>query len=199
MRELSAKRGYALAMRWHLAVIVLTCIAVTNAEAEPLVTISCDKPTGFNIRYGTTLKERVEAGGNKQSEPPPKLRGPVEDGYLGRPTFIIDSNRRDMTVVWAELPEEVELRKRAKELNLPQIPPPPATDATVILFFKEHISAIEVEPWSIMTYSFFPTLGTAFIGQQAMQPGSKSTIQLATFAHCEFSWTNPKDQPFTKQ
>jgi hypothetical protein len=104
-----------------------------------------------------------------------------------------------MTVVWAELPEDAELRKRAKEMNIPQLPPPSASDATVVLFSRDQISAIEAEPWSMTTYSFFPTLGTAFIGQQAMQPGSKNTVQLATFAHCEFSWTNPNDDPGKKR
>ena len=50
----------------------------------------------------------------------------------------------------------------------------------------------EAEPWSIMTYSFFPTVGKAFIGQQFMDLGSKNIRQLATFAHCEFSWNNPQ-------
>jgi hypothetical protein len=65
---------------------------------------------------------------------------------------------------------------------------PTATDATVVLFLDEQISVIEVAPWSIMTYSFFPKIGTAFIGQQAMQPGSRDATQLATFARCEFAW-----------
>lgn len=99
-----------------------------------------------------------------------------------------------MTVIWAELPEDVELRKQAKELNLPQTPPPPATDAIIVLFSTDQISAIEAEPWSIMTYSFFPKMGTAFISEQYIQFG-KDTRQMATFAHCEFSWTNPSMQP----
>jgi hypothetical protein len=61
------------------------------------------------------------------------------------------------------------------------------------MFFKQQISAIEVAPWSVTTYSFFPTLGTAFISQQSMGLGLKNSTQLATFAHCEFSWTNPKE------
>jgi hypothetical protein len=50
-----------------------------------------------------------------------------------------------------------------------------------------------------MTYSFFPKIGTAFIGQQAMQPGTKSVMQIATFAHCQFSWTNPNNDPGKKR
>jgi hypothetical protein len=49
-----------------------------------------------------------------------------------------------------------------------------ATDATVVLFTDDQISAIEVSPWSIMTYSFFPKLGTAFIGQQGCGARNKS-------------------------
>ena len=178
-----------------IAVLLVICLALPTARAEPLVTISCDKPNGFNIAYGTTLRERFEARQKNQAQPPPALIGPSMDGYSGKPTFVIDSNKTNMTVIWAELWEDVQLREQAKNLNIPQLPPPPATDATDVLFFIEQISAVKAEPWSIMTYSFFPTLGTAFIGQQAMRPGSKDTTQLATFARCEFSWTNPNDDP----
>jgi hypothetical protein len=68
-----------------------------------------------------------------------------------------------------------------------------------VLFTDDQISAIEVDPWSIMTYSFFPMLGTAFIGQQAAELGTKNTAELATFAHCQFSWANPKDDPAKKR
>jgi hypothetical protein len=50
-----------------------------------------------------------------------------------------------------------------------------------------------------MTYSFYPRFGTAFIGQQAISLGLKNTQQLATFAHCEFSWANPNDDPIKKR
>jgi hypothetical protein len=185
------EHGAGHSMRFLVSALAwLATLAI--ADGEPMLTISCDKPTGFNIAYGTSFKERLEASEKKQPEPPPALTGPNEDGYLGKPTFIIDSNRKKMTVIWAELPEDVELRKQAKQFNMPMMPPPPAADGAVVLFFQEQISAVQVEPWSIMTYSFFPTIGTAFIGQQWMQPGSKSTRQLATFARCEFSWTNPR-------
>jgi hypothetical protein len=81
---------------------------------------------------------------------------------VATPTFIIDSNEKKMTAIWAEPPEDAELRKRAKELNVPQMPPPPATEATVVWFTKEQISAIQVEPWSITTYSFYPNIRHRF-------------------------------------
>jgi hypothetical protein len=183
-----------------MTALVLACIcAIPKADAEPLVTISCDKPNGFNIRYGTTLQQRFEASQKKQPEPAPALSGPNKDGYLGTPTFVVDSNKKDMTIIWAELPEDVELRKQAKEQNLPMIPPTPATKGIVVMFMEDQISAVEVVPWSIMTYSFFPTLGTGFLGQQSMVPGIGDTTQMATFAHCEFSWSNPKDDPAKKR
>jgi hypothetical protein len=144
--------------------VVACAVALAKANAGPMLTISCDKPNGFNIAYGASFKERVEARREKQPEPPPSLKGPTQDAYTGKPTFIIDSNEKKMTIIWTELPEDVELRKKAKELNIPQMPPPPAIEANIVWFSKKQISAIEVGPWSIMTYSFYPTFGTAFIG-----------------------------------
>src|SRR5260370_22184037 len=89
------------------AVAWLATLAI--ADAEPMLTISCDKPTGFNIAYGrTSLKERLEALEKKQPEPPPALTVPNQDGYLGKLTFIIDSNRKKITVIWAQLPQDVQ-------------------------------------------------------------------------------------------
>ena len=96
-----------------------------------------------------------------------------------------------MTVIWAESSTDVATRKLLKESKIPPMPPPPATIATIVSFMSEQISAIEAEPWSIMTYSFFPTLGTVFIDDQFFDVAQKNTMQIATFAHCEFSWTNP--------
>ena len=77
------------------------------------------------------------------------------------------ADKKKMTVICAELPEDVEAKRNAKELNMMISPPPAARDAHVVLFMDDQISAIELMPWVIMTYSFFPNLGTAFIGHQA--------------------------------
>ena len=187
-------------MRLSLSVTVilaLTHIVVPSASAEPLVTISCDKPNGVSIAYGAPLQERVEAREKNQPEPPRTLKE-QKNGYAALPTFIIDSNKKKVTVIWSELPKDAEARKELKDLSVPTIPPPPATDATAVLFTDDQISAIETDLWSITTYSFFPKIGTAFIGQQAMQTGTTSAIELATFAHCQFSWANPKGDPTKK-
>jgi hypothetical protein len=182
-----------------IVVIMVACAAgLARANAEPPLTISCEPPDGFNIGYGTTITERIAADQKKQPEPPPTLRGPTKDGYSRKPTFVIDSNRKNMTVIWAESPDDVEVRKLAKKFNLAPIPPDPATEAIIVSFMSEQISAIEAEPWSIKTYSFFPTFGTVFIGEQLFDVAQKNTRQIATFAHCEFSWTNPNDDPRRK-
>jgi hypothetical protein len=49
-------------------IMAFGCLAGAEAHAEPLVTISCGKPNGFNIAYGTSLIERFEASEKKQPE-----------------------------------------------------------------------------------------------------------------------------------
>lgn len=164
-----------------------------KAFAEPLVTISCEKPEGVSTAYGVSLTDRMNAPANSQSgKIEPSLKGPTKDGYRGKPTFVIDSDKKNITISWTELPEDAELQKQAKAAGLPQIPPVPAAEGTVVQFFTEQISAVQVDPWSIMTFSFFPKLGTTFISQQAIDLASKNTHQAALFAHCEFSWSRPQ-------
>jgi hypothetical protein len=176
------------------ALCAILAISLTpKAIAEPLVTISCEKPEGVSIAYGVSLTDRMNASANNQSgNIKPSLKGPTKDGYRGKPTFVIDSNKKSITISWTELPEDAQLQKQAKEAGLPQLPPVPAAEGIVTQFFTEQISAVQVDPWSIMTFSFFPKLGIAFISQQAIDLASKNTHQAALFAHCEFSWSRPQ-------
>src|SRR5262245_65534443 len=122
-----------------------------KAIAEPLATISCEKPEGVSLAYGVSPTDRMNASSNSQSgKIEPSLKGPTKDGYRGKPTFVIDSNKKNITVAWTEFPEDPELQKQAKEAGLPQLPPVPAADGTVVQFFAELISAVQVDPWSIM-------------------------------------------------
>jgi hypothetical protein len=179
------------------AMLTIVCVgAMSKVSAEPLVTISCEKPNGVSISYGTPLQERLEAKEKNQPEQPPTLKEPEKSGYAALPTFVIDSNKKKVTVIWSELPKDEEGKKGIERAWT--IPPPPATDATVVLFTDDQISAIEADLWSITTYSFFPKTGSAFIGQQATQPGTKNAIEVATFAHCQFSFSNQKDDPAKK-
>lgn len=190
-------------LHWLIGIVSPLIIGLCNvvtpqANADPLLTISCDQPKGVSIAYGVSLTELVEADQKKQPEPPPTLKAPTKDGFVAKPTFVIDANKRRVTVIWAESPEDAELRKQAEKLKLPISPPSPAREATVVQFLDDQISAIEPGPWSITTYSFFPKMGTAFIAQQAMSLGLKKATEIATFAYCQFSWSNPNDDPLHK-
>ena len=172
---------------------ILAISLSSKAIAEPLVTISCEKPEGVSMAYGVLLTDRMNAAADSQSgKIEPSLKGPTKDGYRGKPTFVIDSNKKTITISWTQFPEDAELQLQAKAAGLPQVPPAPAGEGTVVQFFTELISAVQVDPWSIMTFSFFPKLETAFISQQAISLASKNTHQAALFAHCEFSWSRPQ-------
>lgn len=145
------------------------------------------------MAYGVSLAERMNApAGGQSGKVEPSLKGPTKDEYRGKPTFVIDSDKKDVAISWTEFPEDPELQKQAKESGLPHLPPVPASRGSVVGFFDEQISAVQAEPWSIMTFSFFPKLGIAFISQQAISLASKNTHQVASFARCQFSWTRPQ-------
>jgi hypothetical protein len=171
---------------------VLASLLSTSSIAEPLLTISCDKPEGSSITYGVSLTERLNAAAKEQPEPTnPTLRGPIKNGYLAKPTFVVDSNRKKITTVWNEVEEDAKLREQAKKLGL-LLPLPTVSDGVIVQFLPEQISAIQVTPWSITTFSFFPKMGKAFINQQSMDLGFHNAMQLSTFARCEFSWSGPR-------
>src|SRR5262249_62388564 len=91
-----------------------------------------------------------------------------------------------------DLAEHPELQTSSQQARFSYPPPVPTAEGTVVQFFTEQISAVQVDPWSILTFSFFPKLGTAFISQHAISLASKNTHQVASFAHCEFSWSRPQ-------
>jgi hypothetical protein len=128
-------------MKIRIAVIctlfsVSAATVTTSVIAEPLVTISCDQPMGSSIAYGAPSSDRT----NARSEPTsPTLAGPIKDGFTGKPTFVIDSNRKKITIIWSELEEDIKLREQAKKFNLPQLSPLPAYDGVVVQFTPEQI------------------------------------------------------------
>jgi len=72
------------------------------------------------MQYGVSFSDPLRATENNQPEPKPSLEGPTKDGFVGKPTFVVDTNEKNVTVIWGELPEDVELRKNAKERGLPK-------------------------------------------------------------------------------
>src|SRR4030095_4514332 len=116
--------AWRLAMDFRpFALCAILAISLTpKAIAEPLVTISCEKPEGVSMAYGVSLTDRMNASANNQSgNIKPSLKGPTKDGYRGKPTFVIDSNKKSITISWTELPEDAQLQKQAKEAGLPQL------------------------------------------------------------------------------
>jgi len=79
------------------------------------------------MQYGVSFSDPLRATENNQPEPKPSLEGPTKDGFVGKPTFVVDTNEKNVTVIWGELPEDVELRKNAKERGLPTVPPQAAS------------------------------------------------------------------------
>src|SRR5690349_5415888 len=137
------------------AVLVAYLVPVLSL-AEPIVTISCDAPKGFRMEYGASARERVQAENDHRPEPKPHFKGPVKDGYKHIPTFIVDSGRKKLTVVWSESAADAEDRQRAKELNVPYCcSPPAATEAEIVLFTPDQIAALQLtSPNGVNLYSF---------------------------------------------
>jgi len=65
----------------------------------PLVTITCESPKGLTQDYGVTGAQRMQAAGDHKPQPAAHFSGPYEDGFTGRPTFIVDSDRKMLTLL----------------------------------------------------------------------------------------------------
>jgi hypothetical protein len=100
-------------MRNVLAIVLL--LAPLVCAAEPLVTIACELPKGLTQDYGVSGSERMKAASERKPPPADHLSGPIKDGFNAKPTFIVDSNRKKLTLIWAETGGEAALRELAKE------------------------------------------------------------------------------------
>jgi hypothetical protein len=186
----SKKMGVAMN---RIGLLVIAGLNWTPCLADPLVTITCNEPRGTSMEYGTSVQERVHAETNKKPEPKPQLRGPTINSLVMKPTFVVDSGKKKLTVIWSESVSDIELRRKLKSANLPTLSLPPSTEADIVLFGSNQISALEVTPPNVVAvYSFFPKLGVAFITTQAHQLSGKDTQQISTFSDCIFSWSRPQ-------
>jgi hypothetical protein len=93
-------------------------------------------------------------------------------------------------VTWGESASDLALRKEARELHMrPPLPPPPATEASVLIFSADQISALEItSPVAVTIYSFCPKFGTAFFTTQSHDLSGEDTHQVSVISLCEFSW-----------
>ena len=177
----------------RLGLILVAALTSTPCRAEPLVTVACDEPKGTRMEYGASARERARAEVDRKTESKPQLRGPTKDGYDMKPTFVVDSAKKKLTVTWAESASDAKLRKDLKTANLPAPSLPPAAEADIVLFVPDQISAIQViSPNAVTVYSFFPKLGTAFFTTQAHELSGKNTQQMSVFSVCQFSWSSSR-------
>jgi len=149
----------------QLYIFLIASLITTFSFAEPFVTVSCHEPMGSSMEYGVSSFERVQAAIDKKQKPTKShFKEAIKNGYERKPTFIISSDKRKATIVWAESAKEAKQRELAKSVNVPYCcSPPPATDADIAMFTADQISALQVDTGIAILYSFFPKFGTAFI------------------------------------
>ncbi|MBI3902551.1 MAG: hypothetical protein HY306_06355 [Nitrosomonadales bacterium] len=176
----------------QLYIFIIASLITTLSFAEPLVIITCHEPMGSSMEYGVSSFERVQAAIDKKQKPTKShFKEAIKNGYERKPTFIIGSDKKKATIVWAESAEEAKQRELAKSVNVPYCcSPSPATDANIVMFTPDQISALQVDTGIVTLYSFFPKLGTVFIASQYTEPSGKNSTQLSTFAECEFAWNS---------
>lgn len=160
---------------------LLACVFPLLSIAAPVVTISCDIPKGSSMEYGESSYDRVKSAIDKKPVPKPRLIVNKADGYTERPTFIILPTKKKLIVTWE------------KELGSPSGLTNPTSEAEVVIFTPDHISAIDILPPFVVTmYSFFPKLGTMFVTEQGTDVLGKNSSQRSFFATCTYTWGNRK-------
>ena len=188
-------------MIYSLILLVVVFLLPSIATAHPLLTISCDIPKGSSLEYGVSIPELAQIEGTSAPAPKPHLKGPKANGYTSRPTFVVDSNKKLLTITWSMSDTDVERMKYSKEHGMDFCcGPPPAGDASILLFNSNQISAIQVESLTggnrVTLYSFFPKLESAFITWQGIDvwgidPNNQNSDQSALFSTCKYSWNAP--------
>ncbi len=109
-------------------IFIIASVITTSSFANPLVTVSCDMPKGYSMEYGVSSFERIDAAISEKQEPTNShFKEAMKDGYENKPTFIISSDKKKATVVWAESAKEIKHREQAKSLNAPYCCGPPPT------------------------------------------------------------------------
>lgn len=156
-------------MRTFLAVVLLVTPLVCSAG--PLVTITCEQLRGTTQNYGVTPAEAIKAASDHKPRPSNHLAAPLDDGFSGKPTFVVDSNRQKLTLVW---------------------PPDAARELPVVRYSPLVITALDAHPGRdgvAMLYSFYPKLGIVFVAQHYLDTVGPYASQGAFFAKCEYSWS----------
>jgi len=139
--------------------------------ADPLVTVTCDPPKGVSQHYGVTDEDRMKTA---HGVPAPHLLPSEPDGYGHKPIFIIDSDKKKLTTLWADLPDE-----KAREVP-------------IIRYSPLQITAIDAHPGpngTIIVYTLYPKLGILLWTMQYTPPLTDGASQSIFFSKCEFAWS----------
>jgi hypothetical protein len=156
----------------NLPLVGLALLAPLVCSAEPLVTITCDPPKGVSQRYGITDEDRMKTA---HGVPAPHLIPPEPDGYKGKPIFIVDSNKRKLTTLWADAQPNEEAR-----------------EVPIIKYSPLQITALDAHPGpngAVILYTFYPKLGILLWAMQYTPPLTDAADQSIFFAKCEYSWS----------
>jgi hypothetical protein len=143
------------------------------ASGKPVVTISCDGLKGTVRDYGVPATERMKAASEHKAVPQDRLSAPYNDGWSEKVTFIVDSSRASLTMLWTN-------------------PTEPAREIPVLAFSPQVITAMEHHTGfngAADLYSFYPKLGVVFFSRHYLDPGGADATQSSFFGKCQFTWS----------
>ena len=168
--------------------IVAMASVCTCATAAPLLTITCEAPSGVSIQHGVSSFDQFAAMQASQPLPTKQVFGhPVDDGYERAPTFVIQDSKR-ITVLWRESVRELKLKEFRRTRSLNDLAATPSAEEAKILLNMSpvSISAFWDDGFQSRLYSFYPKDGFVFISEHYKDVGSKASWTKALYAKCEF-------------
>lgn len=135
----------------------------------------------------------MDAASEHRPRPANHLSVAISDGFNSKPTFVVDSSRKKLTLVWADTAGEAATREFAKEHGT-EMKPEPARDVPVIAYSPIVITAMDAHPGkngAVALYSLYPKLGVMFVAQHYLDINAADAVQSAFVAKCEFAWSGP--------
>jgi hypothetical protein len=156
-------------------------LACATVAAKPLVTVTCDSPKGVTEAYGIQPGEKPDR--------PLTLKTPGPDGYQSKPTLILDSGLKKLSVLWVAAGADLEQQDAAKKFGVP-VSQPGADEFNVVSYSPDMIVAISLSEYvyGTVTYTLYPKLGAMFMTVQYLEVDLKRAVQSFYFAKCDFSW-----------
>lgn len=137
-----------------------------EAEATPVLTATCEAPTGTRIDYGEKFGIKAE----------PELTV-GKDSFTGiTPAFIVNDDNT-MTVLWGG----TKVQGVPEEMTAPK-----AMEAIIIYRSEEQITALEIVPNGIWIYSLYSELGYGVFTRQTHWVLGKHLVGNLFHSKCTF-------------